>query len=45
VRTFVEVGPGGVLSGLVKRIDRSVTAVSVGTPDELWAAEASIARS
>ncbi len=45
VRTFVEVGPGGVLSGLVKRIDRSVTAVSVGTPDELWAAEASIAKS
>ena len=32
VRTFVEVGPGGVLSGLVKRIDRSVTAVSVGSP-------------
>ncbi len=45
VRTFVEVGPGGVLSGLVKRIDRSVTAISVGTPEELWAAEASIARS
>jgi [acyl-carrier-protein] S-malonyltransferase len=45
VRTFVEVGPGGVLSGLVKRIDRSVTAISVGTPDELRAAEASIARS
>jgi [acyl-carrier-protein] S-malonyltransferase len=29
VRTFVEVGPGNVLSGLVKRIDRSVNAVSV----------------
>ena len=28
-RTFVEVGPGNVLSGLVKRIDRSVKAVSV----------------
>ncbi len=26
---FVEVGPGQVLSGLVRRIDRSVTAVSV----------------
>src|SRR3954447_16829674 len=29
VRTFVEVGPGNVLSGLVKRIDRSVQAISV----------------
>ena len=29
VRTFVEVGPGNVLSGLIKRIDRSVKAVSV----------------
>ena len=28
-RTFVEVGPGNVLSGLLKRIDRSVKAVSV----------------
>jgi [acyl-carrier-protein] S-malonyltransferase len=28
-RTFVEVGPGNVLSGLVKRIDKSVKAVSV----------------
>ena len=29
VRTFVEVGPGNVLSGLVRRIDRSVKTVSV----------------
>ena len=29
VRTFVEIGPGNVLSGLVKRIDRSVKSVSV----------------
>ena len=29
VKTFIEVGPGNVLSGLVKRIDRSVKAVSV----------------
>jgi [acyl-carrier-protein] S-malonyltransferase len=29
VKTFVEVGPGNVLSGLVRRIDRSVKAVSV----------------
>ncbi|HZC30585.1 MAG TPA: ACP S-malonyltransferase, partial [Gaiellaceae bacterium] len=29
VRTFVEIGPGNVLSGLVKRIDRSAKAISV----------------
>jgi len=29
VRTFVEVGPGNVLSGLLKRIDRNVKAVPV----------------
>jgi [acyl-carrier-protein] S-malonyltransferase len=29
VKTFVEVGPGNVLSGLVKRIDRGVKTVSV----------------
>ncbi|MGN6379537.1 MAG: ACP S-malonyltransferase [Gaiellales bacterium] len=43
VRTFVEVGAGSVLSGLVKRIDRNVTAVSVSTPDDLRAAEGTIA--
>ncbi|HET7573196.1 MAG TPA: ACP S-malonyltransferase [Gaiellaceae bacterium] len=35
VRTFVEVGPGNVLSGLVKRIDRSVKAISVNNLDAL----------
>ena len=30
-RTFVEIGPGNVLSGLLKRIDRSVKAVSVNS--------------
>jgi [acyl-carrier-protein] S-malonyltransferase len=29
VRTFVEVGPGNVLSGLVRRIDRTAKAISV----------------
>jgi len=31
VKTFVEVGPGNVLSGLVRRIDRSVKAISVNS--------------
>ncbi|HKU57280.1 MAG TPA: ACP S-malonyltransferase [Gaiellaceae bacterium] len=35
VRTFVEVGPGNVLSGLVKRIDRSVKAVSINSIEAL----------
>jgi [acyl-carrier-protein] S-malonyltransferase len=29
VTTFVEIGPGSVLSGLVKRIDRGVRTFSV----------------
>jgi [acyl-carrier-protein] S-malonyltransferase len=31
VRTFVEVGPGNVLSGLVKRIDAGVKAIPVNS--------------
>jgi [acyl-carrier-protein] S-malonyltransferase len=33
VRTFVEVGAGNVLSGLVKRIDRGLHAISVNAPE------------
>jgi [acyl-carrier-protein] S-malonyltransferase len=33
----VEIGAGRVLAGLVKRIDRSLAAVSVGTPSEIEA--------
>lgn len=43
VRTFVEVGPGNVLSGLVKRIDRSVKAVSVNDLSSLDRLEEAIA--
>jgi [acyl-carrier-protein] S-malonyltransferase len=32
VNTFVEVGPGNVLSGLVKRIDRTAKTISVNSP-------------
>jgi [acyl-carrier-protein] S-malonyltransferase len=35
VNTWVEVGPGNVLSGLVKRIDRSAKTISVSTPESL----------
>lgn len=35
VSTFVEVGPGNVLSGLLKRIDRGVKAVSVNSLESL----------
>ena len=39
VTTYVEVGPGTVLSGLVRKIDRQATVVSVGAPDDLAAIE------
>ena len=35
VRRFVEVGPGNVLSGLVRRIDAEVETVALGEPDAL----------
>jgi [acyl-carrier-protein] S-malonyltransferase len=35
VKTFVEVGPGNVLSGLVKPIDRSVKSVSINNLSQL----------
>ena len=42
VKTFVEVGPGNVLSGLVKRIDRSVRTVSVSNLAGLRKAEETV---
>jgi [acyl-carrier-protein] S-malonyltransferase len=35
VTAFLELGPGKVLAGLIKRIDRQAQAVSFGSPDEL----------
>ncbi|MCX7804369.1 MAG: malonyl CoA-acyl carrier protein transacylase, partial [Planctomycetota bacterium] len=35
--TFVEIGPGGVLTGLVRRISGDVAAVSCGTMEEIGA--------
>jgi [acyl-carrier-protein] S-malonyltransferase len=43
VKTFVEVGPGTVLSGLVKRIDRSVTSLSVNNLAALSKLEETVA--
>jgi [acyl-carrier-protein] S-malonyltransferase len=40
VTTYVEVGPGTVLSGLVRKIQREATVASVGCPDDLEAIEA-----
>lgn len=37
VEEVVEIGAGRVLAGLVKRIDRSLPAISVGGPDEVEA--------
>jgi [acyl-carrier-protein] S-malonyltransferase len=39
VTTYVEVGPGNVLAGLVRRIHRDGRIVSFGTPDDLAAVE------
>ena len=44
VTTFVEVGPGNVLSGLVKRIDRGVKTISVSTLDGLDRAQEALSR-
>ncbi len=42
--TFVEVGPGNVLSGLVKRIDRGVKTISVNTVEGLDRAQEALSR-
>jgi [acyl-carrier-protein] S-malonyltransferase len=39
VKTFVELGPGSVLSGLIKKIDRSVTSLNVEDPSGVTALE------
>lgn len=44
VTTFVEVGPGSVLSGLLKRIDRGVRTISVNTLESLERAQDALSR-
>ena len=43
VDTFVEVGPGKVLSGLIRKIDRSTRVASFENPDGLTSVEALVA--
>lgn len=42
VTLFIEVGPGRVLSGLIKKIERSVRVLNVDTPDTAEAAWAAL---
>jgi [acyl-carrier-protein] S-malonyltransferase len=42
VTLCVEIGPGKVLAGLIKRIDGSIKSVNVQTPDDFEAARAAI---
>jgi [acyl-carrier-protein] S-malonyltransferase len=42
-RTFIEVGPGSVLSGLIRRIDKSLSAVSVSSPEDIARAQELVA--
>jgi [acyl-carrier-protein] S-malonyltransferase len=43
VTTYVEVGPGTVLSGLVRKIHRQATVVSFGSPEDLETVERTLA--
>jgi [acyl-carrier-protein] S-malonyltransferase len=42
VRLFVEVGPGKVLSGMIRRIDKAAACVNVETPADFDAAREAI---
>ena len=42
VRTFVEVGPGKVLSGLMRQINRDVTALNIEDSESLSAAQSGV---
>jgi [acyl-carrier-protein] S-malonyltransferase len=44
VTTYVEVGPGTVLSGLVRKIHRNATIVNFGGPDDLAGVESALTR-
>ena len=35
IRKFIEIGPGKVLSGLIRRIDKSVDCITVNEKEDL----------
>jgi [acyl-carrier-protein] S-malonyltransferase len=43
VTTYVEVGPGSVLSGLIRKIQRDAIVAAVGAPEDIDAARAVLA--
>jgi [acyl-carrier-protein] S-malonyltransferase len=45
VTTYVEVGPGTVLSGLIRKIHRDATVTAVGSPEDIDAVRAALGRS
>ena len=44
VTTYVEVGPGTVLTGLVRKIHKDATVLNFAVPDDLAAIEAAVRR-
>ena len=44
VTAYVEVGPGNVLSGLIRKIHRDAAVANVGAPDDLDGARALLSR-
>ena len=44
VTTVIEVGPGKVLSGLIRRIDKRVRTLQVSDPESLDATVAALAK-
>ena len=35
IKKFIEIGPGKVLTGLMKRIDRNVESISINNEDDI----------
>jgi len=35
IKTFIEIGPGRVLSGLIKRLDKTLTVINIEKPEDI----------